>query len=37
MTFADGGDLHEYLQKNFKNTTWSHKVQILLDISEGYS
>ncbi|EXX68273.1 Sps1p [Rhizophagus irregularis DAOM 197198w] len=35
MTYANGGNLHGYLQKNFVNITWPNKVKILLDISLG--
>ena len=36
MEYANGGNLHNYLQKNFRNITWGQKLTILLDISEGY-
>ncbi|EXX58921.1 Sps1p [Rhizophagus irregularis DAOM 197198w] len=35
MTYANGGNLHDYLQKNFVNITWHNKVVILWDISNG--
>ncbi|PKC51394.1 kinase-like protein, partial [Rhizophagus irregularis] len=35
MTYANGGNLHDYLQKNFVNITWFDKVKILLEISIG--
>ncbi|RGB27710.1 kinase-like domain-containing protein [Rhizophagus diaphanus] len=35
MQYADGGDLHNYLQNNFKNITWEDKLTILLEISRG--
>ncbi|UZO21553.1 uncharacterized protein OCT59_013941 [Rhizophagus irregularis] len=35
MQYADGGDLHKYLQTNFKNITWEDKLTILLEISRG--
>ncbi|UZO05150.1 uncharacterized protein OCT59_025510 [Rhizophagus irregularis] len=35
MQYADGGDLHNYLQNNFKNITWKDKLTILLEISRG--
>ncbi|RIA91109.1 kinase-like domain-containing protein [Glomus cerebriforme] len=35
MKYADGGNLHNYLQKNFKNITWKEKLEILLQISNG--
>ncbi len=36
MTYANGGDLHNYLQKNFNNITWTNKIDILSKISLGY-
>lgn len=36
MEYANGGNLHEYLQKNFVNITWIDKLIILQNISEGY-
>jgi hypothetical protein len=36
MDYADGGDLHNYLQKDFANITWNKKINILWSISEGY-
>ena len=36
MNYADGGDLHNYLQNNFINITWSTKLDILWNISLGY-
>ncbi|GBC04829.1 hypothetical protein RclHR1_00590015 [Rhizophagus clarus] len=35
MQYADGGDLHNYLQKKFKNITWKEKLSIILEISRG--
>ncbi|CAB5182280.1 unnamed protein product [Rhizophagus irregularis] len=35
MDYAEGGDLHNYLQKNFINITWIDKINILNDISSG--
>ncbi|GBC04843.1 hypothetical protein RclHR1_00590029 [Rhizophagus clarus] len=35
MQYADGGDLHNYLQENFKNVTWKEKLSIILEISRG--
>ncbi|RGB31561.1 kinase-like domain-containing protein, partial [Rhizophagus diaphanus] len=35
MTYANGGNLHDYLQKNFVNITWPNKVKILLEILIG--
>ena len=36
MEYANGGNLHNYLQKNFINITWKQKLTILRDISLGY-
>ena len=36
MEYANGGNLHNYLQENFINITWEGKLRILLNISEGY-
>ena len=36
MKYANGGNLHNYLQENFRNITWKQKLNILWDISEGY-
>ena len=36
MDYADGGDLHKYLQNNFTNITWDDKLNILWRISMGY-
>ncbi|CAB5181749.1 unnamed protein product [Rhizophagus irregularis] len=35
MQYADGGDLHNYLQKCFKDITWNDKLAIILEISRG--
>ncbi|PKC66048.1 hypothetical protein RhiirA1_460253 [Rhizophagus irregularis] len=35
MEYANGGDLHKYLQKKFRNITWNTKLHILWKISEG--
>ncbi|GBB91904.1 hypothetical protein RclHR1_19340003 [Rhizophagus clarus] len=35
MEYADGGNLHDYLRKNFANITWKEKLIILQNISEG--
>ncbi|UZO14523.1 uncharacterized protein OCT59_005979 [Rhizophagus irregularis] len=36
MQYASGGDLHNWLQKNFANITWNkEKLMILWQISEG--
>ena len=34
--YADEGNLHDYLQKNFTEFTWKRKMNDLLDISLGY-
>ena len=36
MKYANGGDLHNYLQINFTNITWEKKLYILWRISDGY-
>lgn len=36
MKYANGGNLHDYLQKNFINITWIEKLDILYQISYGY-
>ena len=36
MKYANGGDLHNYLQKNFTDITWKKKLYILWRISDGY-
>jgi ABC-type transport system involved in multi-copper enzyme maturation permease subunit len=35
MEYASGGDLHNYLQKNFEDITWNKKLYIMWKISEG--
>ncbi|GBB85040.1 hypothetical protein RclHR1_11600005 [Rhizophagus clarus] len=35
MEYADGGDLRNYLRKNFVNITWMEKLMILQNITEG--
>ncbi|POG73310.1 kinase-like domain-containing protein, partial [Rhizophagus irregularis DAOM 181602=DAOM 197198] len=35
MKYASGGNLHDYLQKNFKEVTWNKKLYILWQISAG--
>ncbi|PKY54640.1 hypothetical protein RhiirA4_473568 [Rhizophagus irregularis] len=35
MEYANGGDLHKYLQKKFVDITWNKKLHILWKISEG--
>ena len=37
MQYASGGDLHNYLQREFTGITWNkEKLNILWQISEGY-
>ena len=36
MNYASGGNLHNYLQKNFVDITWDIKLYILWQISDGY-
>ena len=36
MKYANGGNLHDYLQRNFTNITWEKKLYILWRISDGY-
>ena len=36
MDYAYGGDLHNYLKKDFANITWQTKLRILWTISMGY-
>ena len=36
MDYANGGNLHNYLQKNFINLTWYSKLSNLLNILMGY-
>ncbi|RGB22281.1 kinase-like domain-containing protein [Rhizophagus diaphanus] len=35
MNYAKGGDLHNYLRKNFNDITWDKKLYILWQITEG--
>jgi hypothetical protein len=35
MDYAEGGNLHNYLQKNFMSITWNNKLKILKDIAYG--
>ncbi|GES92242.1 kinase-like domain-containing protein [Rhizophagus clarus] len=35
MKYASGGNLHNYLNKNFKNIKWITKLAILCQISDG--
>ena len=36
MKYANGGNLHNYLQENFTKITWKKKLYILWRISDGY-
>ena len=35
MDYADGGDLHNYLQRNFTSITWKDKLSILWEFTWG--
>jgi serine/threonine protein kinase len=35
MQYANGGDLRDYLQDNFKNLTWYDKKKLAFQIAEG--
>ena len=35
LRYANFGDLHNNLSKNFKKITWQHKIHSLLYISKG--
>jgi hypothetical protein len=35
MEYANGGNLHNYLQENFRNITWEMKLNILSYIARG--
>src|SRR5256885_897683 len=35
FAYADNGNLHNYLSKNFKEITWNEKISLLYDISYG--
>ena len=35
MEYADGGDLREYLEKNFSSFDWNKKYQLAIDITNG--
>jgi serine/threonine protein kinase len=36
MEYANGGDLHGYLQNNFIEVSWKDKLSILRYVSLGY-
>ncbi len=36
MGYASGGDLYNYLQKNFTKLKWNTKLEILWQILDGY-
>ena len=36
MEYANNGNLHDYLQKNFVKFTWRRKIGFLRDVSLGY-
>ena len=35
MEYADGGDLQNYLKKNFSSFNWNKKHQLAFDITNG--
>ncbi|CAB4445562.1 unnamed protein product [Rhizophagus irregularis] len=35
MQYANGGDLQNYLKKNFKNLTWNDKKKLAFQIADG--
>jgi len=35
MEYADGGDLKDYLAKNFSSLDWNNKYQLAFDITNG--
>ena len=35
MEYADGGDLNNYLSKNFEKLNWNKKIRLALDITNG--
>ena len=35
MEYADGGNLNNYLSKNFEELDWKRKFQLALDITNG--
>jgi hypothetical protein len=35
MEYANGGDLHNFLQNNFTKITWDKKLDILWRIAKG--
>jgi serine/threonine protein kinase len=35
MQYADGGDLQDYLKKNFNNLTWDDKKKLAFQIADG--
>ena len=35
MQYADGGDLQNYLENNFKNLTWNDKKKLSYQIANG--
>ncbi len=37
MEYADGGDLQNYLKKNFNNLSWDNKIDLALQIAKGLS
>jgi len=37
MEYADGGDLQNYLKKNFNNLSWDNKIDLAFQIAKGLS
>jgi serine/threonine protein kinase len=35
MQYANGGDLHDYLQDKFEKLTWDDKKKLAFQIAEG--
>jgi serine/threonine protein kinase len=35
MQYANGGDLQNYLKKNFMNLTWNDKKKLAFQIADG--
>ena len=35
MEYADGGDLRNYLKKNFSNLTWNDKFNLALQLADA--
>ena len=35
MEYADGGDLQDYLKKNFSSFDWNKRYQLAFDVTNG--